>query len=300
MGQGGRRAALALCTRLSVLKRPPVGRPAGWSLRSTSVNSQVGLGLRRRAGRAELVRSPAWEIKTVSLPPPTPTPSSAQRHSCTLSEVGSWQLQGFSWQNKPGRPLGPELLNATWAGGPSLPSGPAAGDPPAQTQTPGHRGRQTLRGHALTEAGFGWWPGHKRNTPGPELPPVGVRGQLYVGYNSWGWWEGGGGDDNFFLRTPVEMSPRSCENILQISHPGQRVEGRVCSRAWGGRSVFSSSLKESEVDTTLKHRAAFTPSHEPSRGPQASSFPLAVFLNTQSSCISHETPTLSPRGESGR
>lgn len=71
---------------------------------------------------------------------------------------------------------------------------------------------------------------------------------------------GVGGDDNCFLRTPVEMSPCSCENILHISHPGQHVEGRVCSRAWGGRSAFSSSLKESEVDTTLKRRVAFTPS----------------------------------------
>lgn len=82
------------------------------------------------------------------------------------------------------------MLNATRAGGLSLPSGLAAGDPLAQTQTPGRRGHETLRGHALTEAGFGWWPGHKRNTPGPGLPPVGVRGQLYVGYNSWGWWGG--------------------------------------------------------------------------------------------------------------
>lgn len=191
VGWGGRRAALALCTWLSVLKRPLVGRPAGCSVRSTSINSQVGLGLRCRAGRAALVQSPAWGIKTVSLPPPTtPTPGSAQRHSRTLSEVGFWQLQGLSWQNKPGRPLWPQLLNATRAGGLSLPSGLAAGDPPAQTQTPGRRGHQTLRGHVLTEAGFGWWPGHKRNTPGPELPPVGVRGQLYVGYNSWGWWGG--------------------------------------------------------------------------------------------------------------
>ena len=102
-GRGGRRAALALCTRLSVLKRPPAGRPAGWSVRSASINSQVGLGLRRQAGRAALVQSPAWGIKPVSLPPPTtPTPDSAQRHSRTLSEVGLAvarpQLAKQAWQ----------------------------------------------------------------------------------------------------------------------------------------------------------------------------------------------------------
>ena len=99
---------------------------------------------------------------------------------------------------------------------------------------------------------------------------------------------GDGRDDNLFLKTPVEMSPHSCENTLRISHPGQLVEGRVCSRAWGGKSVFSSSLKESEVDTTLKCRVAFISSQVPGSGPPASSFPLAGFLNPWSSRVGLE------------
>ena len=73
-------------------------------------------------------------------------------------------------------------------------------------------------------------------------------------------------DDNLFLKTPVEKSPRSCENTLQgqPSWPALGVSvtvgGSVCSRA---REAFPSSLKEPKLETRpggLKHRMIFIPS----------------------------------------
>ena len=134
-------------------------------------------------------------VPTPSLPQPLALPSLSR----TLSEVlaGSRpQLAKQAWQ-APG-----ELLNAMRAGGLSLPSGPPAGNLLAQTLR-GHRrpwgtGDVTLGGYALPEAGFGWWTEHKWSTPVPELPSVGVRGELYVGHSSWECWGVVGGMTTYF------------------------------------------------------------------------------------------------------
>nr|CAI9690258.1 unnamed protein product [Rangifer tarandus platyrhynchus] len=69
MGQGGRQASLALCTRLSVLKRPLVGRPAGWSVSCTNGPFSVSYEKRLRrltSDNLESFQIPAGRVFVVN------------------------------------------------------------------------------------------------------------------------------------------------------------------------------------------------------------------------------------------